>query len=134
MEITNLELNDLRDGEIAIITGPREIGFADIRVQCLDGGRGYAVVLRQGMANLNQSVLAASPALAHGLLCNKIKTAITNQQAKTTETVQFEKRKDGSPVFICNAPNKTGGNCKRHVKQGQLCWQHKLEQKAKGAK
>lgn len=29
-------------------------------------------------------------------------------------------------VFLCGAPTKAGGTCKRHVKaKGELCWMHR---------
>jgi hypothetical protein len=50
-------------------------------------------------------------------------------QAKPAATVQaVERKKDGSPVYYCNAPTKAGGLCKRRVKaEGLHCWMHQKQ-------
>lgn len=35
-------------------------------------------------------------------------------------------KKDGTEAYLCGAPTKAGGKCKRHVKtKGELCWMHR---------
>lgn len=50
-------------------------------------------------------------------------------KAQETKTVTFEAQaKPAKAVYLCGAPTKAGGTCKRHVsKAGELCWMHRAK-------
>lgn len=52
--------------------------------------------------------------------------AQTRDRTVTPATTQeAPRKKDGSPIYYCEAATKAGGKCKRHVKnQGTRCWMH----------
>lgn len=57
--------------------------------------------------------------------------AATNAHAQQQNSAQAQQqarmlKKDGTEAYLCGAPTKAGGKCKRHVKtKGELCFMHR---------
>ena len=51
--------------------------------------------------------------------------AQTRDRTVTPPATAETHKKDGSPIYYCDAPTKAGGKCRRHVKnQGDRCFMH----------